>query len=324
MSEVLSNDQIAALIEAAKGGQVPSPSESPTRRPKRVRDVDFTRPTKFTADQVRRVERGHESFCRATSTQLSAELRTPVELEVINIAQQTWTAALGEVPQPSLYGIVDTDIGTKVVAALELPMAMRLVERLLGGPTAGAAVSRELTEIEQALLRRTFGTILHHLSRTWEELMGITLALGELESQPLNLLLAPTSEPTLAITIELRTDRTSSTLSLLVPHRSIEPVIDQLSSGGYGDDDAQVDAETAEAVRAALSGVEVEVRAEVASVEMTIGEVLALKPGDVVPLRTPAELGGTIYADAVPVHRVKPGRTGKRRAVEVIGRVELS
>ena len=51
MSEVLSNDQIAALIEAAKGGQVPTATETTTRRPKRVRDVDFTRPTKFTAEQ---------------------------------------------------------------------------------------------------------------------------------------------------------------------------------------------------------------------------------------------------------------------------------
>ena len=49
------------------------------------------------------------------------------------------------------------------------------------------------------------------------------------------------------------------------------------------------------------------VRAEVASVELPIEQVLALKPGDVLSLAAPADGGVTLFADKVPVHQAKPG-----------------
>ena len=59
------------------------------------------------------------------------------------------------------------------------------------------------------------------------------------------------------------------------------------------------------------------VRAEVASVELPIEEVLALRPGDVLRLDGRAEAGVTLYAGDVPVHRGMPGRSGGRRAVQI-------
>ena len=63
MSEVLSNEQVAELVAAAKDGVSP---KVPQRRgrPRRVRDIDFSRPSKFTQDQVRRYQRAHDAFCR--------------------------------------------------------------------------------------------------------------------------------------------------------------------------------------------------------------------------------------------------------------------
>jgi flagellar motor switch protein FliM len=63
------------------------------------------------------------------------------------------------------------------------------------------------------------------------------------------------------------------------------------------------------------------VRAEVASIELPIEQVLALQPGDVLRLGAPADAGVTLFADKVPVHRAKPGRSGSRRAVQITDRV---
>jgi flagellar motor switch protein FliM len=325
MSDVMSNDAIAALVDAARRGEVePTEPNRPVRRPRRVRDIDFTRPTKFTQEQMRRWERGHEAFCRTTGTQLSAELRTPIELEVLNVSQQTWFGAVTEVPQPSLYAVLETSIGSNALLSCETRSVMRLIERMLGSGSPSKPPARELTEIELALTRRMFQAMIPALSRGWEEMLGLSLTLVEIESQPQNLQLAPTSEPTLVVTIEQRTEGASSTMSLLVPHRAIESVADRLGSGHYGEPrDLAVDAETEAALHSALAGINVELRAEVGSLELTIGDVLALQPGDVVALGTPAAAGGTLYADAVPVHRVRPGRSGNRRAIEVLGGTEI-
>jgi flagellar motor switch protein FliM len=162
------------------------------------------------------------------------------------------------------------------------------------------------------------------LSRTWQELLGTELTLEGLETQQSNLQLAPSSEPTLSVTMELEMQRLSATMTLLIPHRAIEHQLEQLSAGHYGEhSDGSADEEVEELVRSALRGVEVEVRAEIGSRELTIDEVLALQPGDVVKL-APASAGGTLYADSVGIHRTRPGRSGNRRAVEILDRIEPS
>jgi flagellar motor switch protein FliM len=75
-------DAIAALVDAAREGRLPEEKPAPQRR-RRMRAVDFTRPTKFTAEQERRLRRTLEAFCRTASTRLSAELRVPLELELL-------------------------------------------------------------------------------------------------------------------------------------------------------------------------------------------------------------------------------------------------
>ena len=103
---------------------------------------------------------------------------------------------------------------------------LRLVERLLGSTASGEDTApRELTEIETALVSRVFTTVLEHLSVTWAELADVTMELRAIESQLANVNLAPPSEPTLMLTMEVRFDKTSSTMALVIPHRSVESVL---------------------------------------------------------------------------------------------------
>jgi flagellar motor switch protein FliM len=149
--------------------------------------------------------------------------------------------------------------------------------------------------------------------------VGVNFGLIELESQIASIHLAPPSEPTLVLTIEVKLDRTSSTLSLVLPYRAIEKVLPQLSGSQYGE--AHVDPATAGAVRAGMAEVEVEMRAEIASTNIPIDEVLALRPGDVLRFRVPAADGVTLYAGQVPAHRARPGRNGNRRAIQIVERL---
>jgi flagellar motor switch protein FliM len=322
MSNVLTPEQIAALVDAAREGTLPEPqSKSPTRRPKRVREVDFTRPTKFTQDHQRRITRHHQAFCRTAKAQLSVELGTEVELEVLNVDQQTWVSAMQEYPQPSVYAVLATTGGQSLLLGLEHTAVMSMIERLLGGEPQDRAAERELTEVELALARRIFGAIIVHLSRTWAEMLETELSLGGVETLQSNLQLVPQSEPTLAVTMELKIAALSSTMMLLIPYRAVETLLPRFARGAYDTNDGGPDETVERMVNAALKAVSVEVRAEVGSRELSVDELMALRPGDVLKLG-PSAAGGTLYADTVAIHRVRPGRSGRRRAVSVLDRVE--
>jgi flagellar motor switch protein FliM len=321
MNDVLSNDQVAALVEAAKQGQTGA-EPAHKRRARRVRDIDFSRPSKFAQDQQRRLERAHESFCRTAGQRLSTELLTHIELDVLSLDQLTWSSAISQIPQPSICATIEfRPLGTQVLMTAELGLMLRLAERLLGGTSATVVKPRELTEIEIALVRRVFDTLLEQLGVTWSELAGMTTHLLGIESQIANVNLAPPSEPTLMLTIEVKVDGSSSTMALVLPHRAVEPALEHLSGSQFGE--ARIDTEAQAAVRTGLEAVAVEIRAEVASRHMPVEEVLALKPGDVLRFRVPAAEGVTLCAGHVPAHRGQPGRNGNWRAVQVIGRAKV-
>ncbi len=321
MNDVLSNEQVAALVEAARQGNV-QPEDAPAhrRRAKRVRDIDFSRPNKFAIDQLRRLERAHEACCRTIASRLSTELLTPVEIEMLEIDQLTWSLATGQIPQPAVCGVVECKpLGTQVLLTAELGLMLRLVERLLGSTGSTKTRARELTEIETALVSRMFGALLEQLSATWAELVDTTMELRTIESQLANVNLAPPSEPTLMLTMEVRLDGTSSTIALVIPHRSVESVLGRLSASQYGD--TVIEPGAVEAMRASVAAVNVEIRAEVAATDLTLDEVLALAPGDVLRFGVPAADGVRLFAGRVPAHRAQPGRNGNNRAVQVIGRL---
>jgi flagellar motor switch protein FliM len=323
VSQSLTPEQIAALVEAAKQGELQddAPGQAQRRSP-RLRTVNFARPTKFTSDQERRLSRSLESFCRTASTRLTAELRVPIELEVIASTQLTWSTAQSQLPANSVCAVLEINpIDTRMLMSAELSFVLCALEALLGAAPDHAPKERRLTEIDWALSRRLFQTMLGQLSLIWHDVADVELGLGALEGTTENAQVAPFSEPTLSLTVEARIARTSSTLSLLVPYCAIAPVAAAFSqrdgAGAAGDaEDAGV------AVDAALRGVEITMRAEVSDTHMSIEDVLGLKPGDVLRLDGQAADGITLYADQVPVHRARPGRSGLKRAARVLGPVE--
>ncbi len=308
----------------AEERQPPGQHRSPGRHPRRLREIDFSRPTKFSQDQQRRVAREHEDFCRSAATQLSAELRHPIHLELLHVSQLTWLSALADIPQPSIYAVLGVKpLGTRMLLSAELGMLRRLIARLLGGIDGDREQRQALTEIELALARRLLGSLVAPLSLTWMDLLGVELELEDLEAQHQSIQLAPPSEPSLVVTVELREGDSSSTLSLLVPYRAIEPVAGRLQGSlHYGGPISAADPEGAAMLRAALSAVEVEVRAEVASVETSIGDLLALRQGDLVRLGACPEAGVALLVGERLVYRGRPGRVGRRRAVLVLPRGE--
>ena len=316
--QVLSPDAIAALVEAAKEGRLPDDGGADRGRQRRMRTVDFTRPTKFTSDQERRIKRALETFCRTASTRLSAELRMPLELEVINVSQLTWGNAHAQVPSRSVSCLVEApDVPTRMLLSAELNLVLSAIELLLGGAGAGDGSQqrdRRLTDIDWALARHFLDRLIAQLSIVWQDITDVELSVGGLDMHLETAQTAPVSEPTLALTIEARMERDSSTLALLLPFSAIAPVAHRFSSR---DDVSAEDAGEAAAVRDAVGRVEMTVRAEVAAVDLPIEQVLALQPGDVLRLDARADEGVTLYADAVPMHRALPGRSGGRRAVQV-------
>lgn len=304
---------------APKPSVPPSPAAS-TRSPARIAAVDFTRPSKFTKDQERRLFSGHETFCRTAGTRLSSELRTAIDFEAMGHMQLTWTSAAAELPQGSIAAVLDMlPINRRMLMAVEPQLVLVLIERLLGGEVKPPPAERRLTDVDMALARQVFEGLIDQLSIVWQDMVDVTLSLGGFEADAESAMLAPLSEPTWLLTIEARVGGTPFTIMLAIPYTSIAPIVTRLPQGAHDGVD-RMDTSAGARVHAAIGEAEIELRAEVGSIELTAEDVLTLGVGDVIRLGAGSGHGVTMYAGDVPVHRGKPGSSATRRAVQVLGR----
>jgi flagellar motor switch protein FliM len=311
--------------ESTAGAVLPSDAPFMSRpdlgsRQARVQEIDFRRPTKFARELVRRLEHAHESFCRTASSGLSAELRAGFELSVAGSEQLPYGTAVASSHPDSLLAVLNVSpLETELALIIEMPLALRLVDRLLGGggkPREGSADS--LTDLEIVIVRRAIQSLVEPLSATWLDLADVHFSIGSMQTSPMTFQLVPPSEPVLMLHLETRLDGLVSPLVLCIPYRSVEPIVDKLEHRHYEGHNS-ADPSAAGKVHRAISGVDVELRAEAGAVDMKVADLLAVKVGDVIRLRRPADKGVIVYAGDVPTYVGNAGRNGNQRALQIRG-----
>jgi flagellar motor switch protein FliM len=157
---------------------MPPPSATPVV-------YDFRRPNKFTREHVRALQIASETFARQFTTVLSTTLRTVSQVQAQGIHQLTYDEYIRDVPNPTYLAILSlAPLAGASIFHLPLPVVMTAVDRLLGGPGAGPALHRPLTEIEQSLMRDLLGRVLRELAYAFESLTALEPTVLHQESNP--------------------------------------------------------------------------------------------------------------------------------------------
>lgn len=317
MTEQLTDSQIGALFEAERDGRL---SDTPSRRPRgrRVTPIDFSRPSTFSKEQERQLRRAHEAFCRTATTALSGETHANIDMEVIGVNQVAWAGAIAEAGPDSIWAVIELEpLGTRLAMTLERLFVLTLIERLCGGSVVShaTAADRRLSEIDMTLARRVFAILVDQLSFVWKDAVGVDLAFADLELDAPATQIASPAEPALVASVEVWIDQRSFVLRVMLPHASIIDARGKFTETEA--DGAASDPASRRHMRDALGDVDIEVRASVASIDVTASELLAMQVGDVVRLGPAGKV--TLFADDVALHRVQPGSKGSRRAVQIVG-----
>jgi flagellar motor switch protein FliM len=323
VSDVLSQSEIDQLLVAMSQGGI-TPDELVGGR--RVRPFDFMRPSKFSKETLRTVELMHETFCRSVQTQLSGVVRTPVGIEVVSADQVTYREFLKSIPTPSLLSIVTMEpFEGNAVMEVNLPLALSIIDRLVGGPGTQRSTARELTEIEQALLANVTDILLGAFSEAWSTVMPVQFRLVGTEMDPQFAEVVTPSEMVVLVGFEVRIGEAVGTISLCVPYLVLEPAMDRLTTRGYFSNQSDTStAESREGVAEQIGSVMVPVAVELGSAELNVEELLALDVGDVIPLAIGVGTDAVLRVGSRRAFAAQPGVRGRRIAVQITSPIEDS
>lgn len=324
MADVLSQGEIDALLSAISSGDVDASDIREDDPAPQVRPFDFTRPSKFSKDQLRTLRMMHEAFCRSAQTQLSALLRAVVEIEVASADQMAYGEFINSMPTPSLINIVSMQpLEGNAVLNVDLPIVFSIIDRLVGGPGTHRPRLRELTEIEVALAGNVSDVLMRAFSEAWETVAPIAMRPVATEMNPQFAQVAPHSDMVVLLSFEIRVGKASGTLALCVPYIVLEPVIGRLSAQSYlSSFSGTPSPESRDDIADRLSEVSVPVAAELGGVELCVADLLALTNGDVIPLSAPA--GGDLVVRVGRRHAfaAQAGTRGRRLAVQITAAID--
>ena len=285
--------------------------------------MDFRRPSKFNKDQLHTLEMLHDTFSRLGGTYLSSALRCMSDITVLGAEQVTYGEFIASLPVPALTAIVELEpLGTNAIIAFDLPLVFSMIDRLLGGAGAATYRLRELTDIELSLSRTVVTRLLDELSTSWNELVGVDFTLRQTEMNPQFAQIAPPTELSVLLSFQIRIHESSGVMALCLPYRSIESVAPSLTTQSYFSGQRSVDPSFS--LAGGLEGVDIELRAEVGAVDLRIEDVLALRPGDIVPLGIPVEEGVRLMAGQHEVYRAFPGAYQRHLAVQITERTGVA
>ena len=282
-----------------------------------VRPLDFSAPTRFTAELRHHVAHAMAPFGEALAAWLTTELGEDTELTVADSAQDTWAAARSRLSVDSVaVAVNERESGRQLMLSVELALVLQAVECLLGGQAAQAPSERRLTDIDWALVRGLLDGVVRELSHAWVELGGQELACGEIDIEGDAGVAPAADEPTLIVAVTGTIGKAGpSAMSLLIPWGAFEPAAESAAEAlSHGE---QLDEHGSDALRRGLSSANVLVRAEVGSAQMPIERMLEIVPGKLVALAEPAQDGVRLFAEEVTIGHGTPGRSGTRRAIKV-------
>lgn len=316
MHDILSQEEIDLLIRAASE---PDLEIETTTTEEDDPVYDFSRPNKFSKEHIRALHRIHEQFCRTYSGYMSAKLRNKVEVRVHSIEQILFGDFVRSLPNPSVLSVFNAHpLEGYAIMQLTPDIAFLLHDRLCGGDGIPMGRSRGLTDIETAVLKRQVLSVFSSLlGDAWQEVAELKFGLEYMENNPQFLQVAAERDAVALVTMRFDLNNTSDMISICLPHRTLEPIMKNLTHIRMFESLQQPDPKRIELLRAKVRAAIVPVEVELGRTTLAVQDLLDLAPGDVIPLQTKKNETLDIKVGSMTKFKGTPGRLGDRLGVVV-------
>lgn len=324
MGEVLSQEEIDALLSALNAGQVDAEEIKTTKEQKKIRVYDFKRPNKFSKDQIHSLQNIYENYCRSLTTYLSGNLHTVVEAKVSSLEQITYDEFIRSLPNPTILSLFTMKpLEGTLLMEMNPTLAFAIIDRLLGGHGENAEKNRDLTEIERTIISRRAEQMINLIGEAWEEAMPTEPSFMLVETNPQFTQIVAPNEMVLLVTIEVTIGEMAGLINMCLPYLVLEPVLDKLSTLFLFSIQAKERSpEQVAAIRKKIEWARVEMTTILGHSEILVRDLLELSPGDVIPLSQSIKEPLPIYVGDFWKFRGIPGMYGEHLAVQITEIVE--
>jgi flagellar motor switch protein FliM len=316
MDKILSQEEIDALLSNVSKPEEGNGSASEGRASYHL--YDFKHPDRISKEQIRSLRTIHENFARLSATYLSTYLRSLVDVNLLTIDQVTYSEYTLSLAVPcSIYVVQSSGLSGRVILEMSPALLLFMVDRLLGGSGESQVEAREITLIEQNVVRAIIGKQLEMLNEVWSQVVDLGASFSSFETDPQFVQISRSSETIVIIFFEVRVKGYVYTMNLVVPYFLLEPILPNLSAPLVVSSTKKKGEEDKVMLRQTLQATRLPLAAQLAKARLTIREFLELRRHDVIALGQKVEEELPVLVGGKVKFMGEAGRRGRHRAVKI-------
>ena len=314
MSDLLSQDEIDALMDGVTGGTVATGSDEPLP-PDAVLNYDFTQQDRIVRGRLPTLEMVNDRFARFFRTALFGVLRKTCEVSVLGVKMVKFAEYVHGLALPSNLNMVRIKPlrGTALVV-FEPRLVFTVIDNFFGGDGRFHAriEGRDFTATENRVIQIMLNELFGAMAEAWAPVLGLEFEYLSSEINPQFANIVSPTETVVVSRFHVELDGGGGEVNLTMPYAMVEP-IRTLLDAGVQSDRMDRDDRFAELLQEEVLDAEIDLCSLLLEKKISLGEFLHLRPGDVIPVQLPEM--ALVYAEDVPVFRGRYGQSNGRNAV---------
>ncbi len=286
---------------------------------------NFRRPDKFSKDHLRGLQDIHREFSRQLSMVLTGYLRMQIELDVVSVDQLTYDEFMNSIPNPVSLAVFELNpLPGQILMGISFEVLSSIVDRMLGGVGSIEQNNRELTDIEESLVKKMIERSIQTLENAWSHITPVESSLIGLDSNYSGIQIASSGEIVALVTFEMHIARQHyGLISICYPYPVLENLLDQLTTQHIFQTKGIIaTSEERKKMIEKLNTSFIDVSVLFGQTELPFSDVLALKPGDVIKLDNLCTDDLIVNVNGERKFYARPGKIKNKVCVKITDRYD--
>jgi len=285
-SDLLSQDEIDALLHGVDGGDVETESEIYDGE---ARSYDFASQDRIVRGRLPTLEMVNERFARHFRTSLFNMLRRSADISVSGVQMLKFSEFVHSLFVPTSLNLVRVPpLRGKGLCVLDPKLVFSVVDNFFGGTGRfhTKIEGRDFTPTELRVVQLLLGLAFEDLHEAWRPVLDLRFEYLESEVNPQFANIVSPSEVVVVTSFHIDLENGGGDMHICMPYSMIEPIRDLLDAGvqsDRGDRDERWEI----ALKEEILGAEVELSSILTETQITMKDLSNLKVGDIIPIDIP-------------------------------------
>ncbi len=318
--DILSQDEVDALLTGMDGGEIETEAEEIDNA--EARSYNFGNEDRIIRGRMPTLEMINERFGRHLRISLFNMLRRSAEISISGIQILKFSEYVHTLFVPTSLNLINLNPlrGTGLIV-FEPNLVFSILDNYFGGEGRFQAriEGREFTSTELRVIHMLLLLCFKDLDEAWSPIMPAEFKFINHEVNPQFANIVSPSEVVVVSTFHIELDGGGGDMHITLPYSMLEPIRDLLDTGlqsdRSGDDDRWPNA-----LKDELLVADVNVSAGLVDIDMTLRQVLNLKPGDILPIDMPETVVTSV--EDIPMFHATYGEHKDKAALKITDMIE--